>query len=131
MYEADEPFVCSFGVVNCPICMRPRKAKSTAEIAKRNKRVTERVAQALAGGRVRLRITPTGGVAFEGLDRLEREGLTDDVIYRNLIKPGAISPLALAALQRAEHIAGRKVAPRVVGHIFRADEVRNPNQIIQ
>lgn len=113
-----ESYVCSYGVYNCPICVpnRAKKAQSTAQIAAKTKKVTEAVAKAIASGRVKPKISPTGGITFTGLTDLERSGLTDEVIYRNLIKSKP-SGLVAAAFERAEAMAGRKVSADITKHV--------------
>ena len=117
----EEVFICSYGVVNCPICMRPRrKIKSQIELAKITKRLTETVIKGMSSGRVKFKVTPNGGVAFDGITPMERYGLSDETIYRNLMAE-KLPPVVAAMLERAEQLAGRKVDPKVVVHVVSND----------
>jgi hypothetical protein len=73
-----------------------------------------RLASALTAGRVKVRIGPTGGVAFDGLTSEERDGVTDACAYRRLMATG--SPLAKAQIARAEQLAGRTINRQAVAH---------------
>jgi len=74
--------------------------------------VVDRLASALAAGRAKAVIGPTGGVAFVGLTAAERDGVTDACAYRRLMATG--SALAKQAIARAEMLAGRTIDRQVV-----------------
>lgn len=76
--------------------------------------VVVRIATALATGRVKPKIGPTGGIAFEGLSEADRDGVTDNCLYRRLLATG--SATAKAAIQKAELLAGRTVDRQAVAH---------------
>ena len=76
--------------------------------------VVAKLASGLTTGRYRVKIGPQGAVAFDGLTDQERDGVTDACAYRRLLATG--SPLALAAIARAEQIAGRTIDKRMVAH---------------
>ncbi len=71
-----------------------------------------KLAQGLATGRVRAKIGPQGGIAFVGLTDEERDGATDNCLYRRILATG--SATAKAAIARAEQLAGRAVDRKVV-----------------
>jgi hypothetical protein len=71
-----------------------------------------KLAQGLATGRVRAKIGPQGGIAFTGLTDEERDGATDNCLYRRILATG--SATAKAAIARAEQLAGRTVDRRLV-----------------
>lgn len=73
-----------------------------------------KLAQALASGKVKAVVGPQGAIAFTGLATEERDGVTDACAYRRILASG--SSLAIAAIQRAEQLAGRTVNRQVVGH---------------
>ncbi len=80
------------------------------------RRSLQRLEQALQAGRVKIKIGPTGGVAFEGWSKEDRDGVTDVCAMRTL---SAQNSWALRqAVQRAEQLQGRKVNPQAVaaGH---------------
>jgi len=67
---------------------------------------------ALTAGRVKVKIGPTGAVAFEGWKPEDRDGVTDVCGYRTLMAQNSF-PLR-QAVQRAEAQQGRKVNPHAV-----------------
>ena len=71
-----------------------------------------RLAKALINQRATVRIGPTGGVAFIGLSAEDRDGVTDACMYRRIMATG--TPLAKAAIARAEQLAGRSVDRQLV-----------------
>jgi hypothetical protein len=82
-------------------------------ITQRKKQIDEavdRLNKALAIGEVKVKVGPTGAIAFTGW--AERSGVSDICAYRKLLATG--SPALRAALARAEAMAGRKVDARQV-----------------
>ena len=77
------------------------------------RKAAERLAQALASGRVKAKVGPQGAIAFLGLTDTERDGITDACAYRRIM--ASSSSLAKAAIMRAEQLAGRTVDKRVIG----------------
>ena len=73
-----------------------------------------RLATALATGRVKPKIGPTGGIAFIGLTDEERDGVTDACAYRRILATG--SALAKQAIARAEQLAGRTIDRQAIAH---------------
>ena len=92
-------------------------------LRKRNQTLAERIAEVqrvvnivnagLVSGRVRAKVGPQGAVVFDGLTASERDDVTDACIYRRIVGAGG-NPVARAALQRAEMLAGRAVNPTTV-----------------
>lgn len=76
--------------------------------------VVAKIASGLATGRVRAKVGPQGGIAFEGLGEAERDNVTDACAYRRLMASG--SALALAAVAKAEALAGRGVDRQAIAH---------------
>jgi hypothetical protein len=84
-------------------------------IIQRKKQIDEavdRLNKALAIGEVRVKVGPTGSVAFTGWSGQARSGVSDICAYRKLLATG--SPALRSALARAEAMAGRKVDPNQV-----------------
>lgn len=75
-------------------------------------KAVEKLQRDLTSGRVKPKISMGGAIAFEGWNELDRDGVTDNCAYRRLLSSG--SPLALAAIAKAEALAGRKVDRTVV-----------------
>lgn len=71
-----------------------------------------RLSAALATGRAKAIVGPTGGVAFTGWE--ERNRVTDACAFRLIMSTG--SALAKAAIARAEMLAGRSVDKMAVAH---------------
>jgi len=94
----------------CDTKLKPRQTIS--ERAKEIRTVVDVLSKGLAAGRIKVKIGPQGAIAFEGLTETERDGVTDNCAYRRLLSTG--SPTALAAIQRAEQMAGRTVDRRTV-----------------
>jgi len=98
----------------CDTRLKPRQTIS--ERAAEVRKATERLAAALAAGRVKVRIGPQGAIAFEGWDTTSRDGITDACAYRRIMATG--NAMARLAIERAELLAGRKVDRTMVaqGH---------------
>lgn len=94
----------------CDTRLKPRQTiqQRAAEV----RAVVTRAAQALAAGRVKVKVGPQGAVAFDGMTEAERDGVTDACMYRRLLATG--SPMTLQAIQRAEMLAGRPVNKQMV-----------------
>lgn len=96
----------------CDTKLKPRQ--TIQERASEIRRVTETASQRLAAGRLKVKIGPQGAIAFEGLSEAERDGVTDNCMYRRIMATG--SALAKAAIAKAEQLAGRVVDRKVVAH---------------
>lgn len=96
----------------CDTRLKPRQ--TIKERATEVKAVVDRLASALAAGRVKPVIGPTGGIAFTGLTDQDRDGVTDACMYRRLMATG--SALAKAAIAKAEALSGRAVNRQALAH---------------
>jgi hypothetical protein len=98
----------------CDTRLKPRQTIS--ERAKEVREAVERLAAAIASGRVRVKIGPQGAIAFEGWDVNSRDGITDNCAYRRIMATG--SAMAKMHIARAEQLAGRSVNKQAVaqGH---------------
>ena len=77
-------------------------------LAQRMRQVDEairKLGQALASGKVTVKVGPTGGVAFVGWT--DRQGVTDACAFRSLSVTGSWE--LRQAVSKAEALAGRKV----------------------
>ncbi|HEY2017542.1 MAG TPA: hypothetical protein VGH38_28750 [Bryobacteraceae bacterium] len=86
------------------------KLKAGQTITQRKQEITEviaKVVSALTAGRIKVKIGPTGGVAFEGLADTDRANVTDACVFRRIMAGN--SATAKMAIQRAETLAGRPV----------------------
>jgi hypothetical protein len=73
----------------------------------------DRFAAGLIAGRIKARVGANGGVAFDGIDAKDRDGVTDACAYRRIMVSG--SPLAKAAIAKAEQMAGRGIDRQAIG----------------
>ena len=71
------------------------------------KKVSDLVAREIVAGRVKPKVGPQGGIAFEGLTDAMRRGMTDSCVYRRIMATG--SAMAKQQIARAEQLSGRKV----------------------
>lgn len=94
----------------CETMLKPRQSaqQRIAEVA----RVVARASDALAAGRLKVRVGPQGAIVFDGLTADERDGVSDACIYRRMMVSG--SSLARAVIARAEQLAGRPVDRKVL-----------------
>lgn len=94
----------------CDTRLKPNQTiqQRKAEVLK----AVEKLERGLMSGRVKPKISVGGAIAFEGWNDLDRDGVTDNCAYRRIMSSG--SALALAALAKAEALAGRKVDRTVV-----------------
>jgi hypothetical protein len=96
----------------CDTRLKPRQTIS--QRATEVRLATERLAAALAAGRVRVAIDKTtGAIAFQNWDETSRDGITDACAYRRIMSTG--SALARMAIAKAEAMAGRTVNKQAVG----------------
>lgn len=96
----------------CDTRLKPRQ--TIKQRADEVKAMVAKLAAALAAGKVKAVVGPTGGVAFTGLTDQDRDGVTDACAYRRIMATG--SALAKAAIARAEQLSGRAVNRQAVGH---------------
>jgi hypothetical protein len=80
----------------------------TAEVKARQRTALQRLAEALAAGRVTVTVGRAGGLAFVGWT--DREGVSDLCAYRAL----ANHPEMRRALLKAEAATGHRMDPRAV-----------------
>jgi hypothetical protein len=97
-----------------PCDSRLKPKQTIQERAAEVRQAVQRLAEALAAGRVKAKVGPQGAIAFEGWDATSRDGITDACAYRRIMSTG--SALARMHIARAEQMAGRGVNRAVVGH---------------
>lgn len=88
-------------------------AKDAAERERRARDLadkTKRLSTDLASGKVKVKISPEGAIAFDGW--VDRGPVTDACAYRRIMSSG--SALAKAAITRAEQLSNTRVNRRVV-----------------
>jgi hypothetical protein len=96
-------------------CDRKLKPRQTiSERAAEIKTATERLAAALAAGRVKVAIGPTGAPVFTGWNENDRDGIGDVCAYRRIMAQGNMA--AKLALAKAEQLAGRPVSKQALAH---------------
>ncbi len=96
----------------CDTRLKPRQ--TIQQRADEVRKVVKTLDAALASGRAKVKVSPTGAVAFSGLTDEERDSVTDACAYRRLMISG--SAMAKAAIARAEQLAGRGVSRQVLAH---------------
>jgi len=99
----------------CDTRLKPRQ--TIQERAKEVREATERLATAIATGRVKIVIDKaTGAIAFQGWDTNSRDGVTDGCAYRRIMATG--SAMSKMLIAKAEQMAGRTVNKQAVaqGH---------------
>jgi hypothetical protein len=72
----------------------------------------ETVRKGLVAGTITPKVGPQGAITFDGITAAERNDVTDACIYRRLLVTA--SPLALAAITKAERLAGRGISREAV-----------------
>jgi len=97
-----------------PCFSKLKAGQSVSERAEEVREATKRIDALIAARTVRVIVGPQGAVAFDGLTREQRDGLTDTCIYRQLARTG--SHATQAAIAAAERTAGRQVDRKVVAH---------------
>lgn len=86
------------------------KMKPNQTITQRKEEIAQAVARVVAGlvnGSMKVKLSPQGAIAFEGLSDQDRNGVTDACAYRRVMATG--SALAKAKLQAAQTLLGRPV----------------------
>lgn len=96
-----------------PCDTRLKPQQTIQQRAQEVREATTRLAQALAAGRVKVKIGPQGAIAFENWNTNDRDGITDACAYRRIMATG--SALARMTIERAEQMAGRSVNKQVIG----------------
>jgi hypothetical protein len=85
-----------------------RRGQSISQRKEEIKTAVEKLTAALAKGAVKLKVNKqNGGISFEGLTDLDRDGLTDACAFRRLLATGTSSVKAL--IMKAEAAAGRSI----------------------
>ena len=97
-----------------PCDTRLKRGQKISERALEVKKAVEGLSSLLAVGRIKARVGPKGGIAFEGWGEAERDGVTDACAYRRLMATG--SSLAKAQIAKAEMMAGRSVDRQALAH---------------
>lgn len=97
-----------------PCDTRLKTGQTIKQRAEEVRAVVAKVISGLVNGRIKPKIGPTGAVAFVGLTDEERDGVTDNCAFRRVMATG--SPLAKAAIARAEQLAGRSVNKEAIAH---------------
>lgn len=96
----------------CDTKLRP--GQTIVQRAQEVRETVRNVDALLRAGKVKVKVGPQGAVAFDGLTDQDRNRVTDACIYRRVMATG--SPLAKAAIAKAEQLAGRAVSVQAVGH---------------
>jgi len=107
----------------CETRLKPRQ--TLAQRKDEIRRMVARLSEGLAAGRIKAVIGPQGAIAFTGLTDADRDGVTDNCAFRLLMVAG--SPLARAAIARAEALAGRSVDRRAVAAGWHSHDGRSWN----
>ncbi len=94
----------------CDTRLKPRQSISERKVEVR--KAAEKLSAALAAGRVKVKLSKMGAIAFEGFTDADRDGVTDACAYRMVMKHG--SALARMAIQKAEQLSGVTVNKQVV-----------------
>jgi len=94
----------------CDTRLKPRQ--TIKQRAEEVRRAVAALSAGLVAGRIKAKVGPQGAIAFDGFTDVERDGVTDSCAYRRLMVSG--SPLAKAAIAKAEQLAGRSVDRRVL-----------------
>lgn len=99
-----------------PCDTRLKKGQTIKQRAEEVRAVVDRINKLLVSGKVTAIVSAQGAVAFKGLTEADRDGVTDNCMYRRLMSTG--SALARQQIAKAEALAGRKVDRTVVnsGH---------------
>jgi hypothetical protein len=97
----------------CDTRLKPKQ--TIQERAKEVREAVERLATAIATGRVKVVIDKaTGAIAFAGWEGASRDGITDGCAYRRIMATG--SAMSKMLIARAEQMAGRTVNKETVAH---------------
>lgn len=83
-------------------------------------KATEKFVQGIKSGSVKVKVDPKGGIVFTGISDEDRDGLTDACAYRRVMASG--SAMAIAAIARAEQMAGRSVDKQLVGQGYHSHD---------
>jgi hypothetical protein len=95
-----------------PCDTRLKKGQTISERKVEIKESVDKLAAALAAGKVKPVVGAKGGIAFPGWAEGQANGVTDNCGYRKIMSSG--SALAKLAIERAEMMAGRKVDRQAV-----------------
>ena len=95
-----------------PCDTRLKAGQTISERKVEIKASVDKLAAALAAGKVKPVIGAKGGIAFPGWAEGQANGVTDNCAFRRLMSSG--SALAKMAIERAEMMAGRKVDRQAV-----------------
>lgn len=74
--------------------------------------ITNKVMSGILQSRVKIKVSPNGAVAFDGISEGERDGVTDACIYRRIMVSGPAT--VKAAIERAAQLQGRTINKAVI-----------------
>jgi hypothetical protein len=86
------------------------KLKPAQTITQRKEEITKVIARLSAGlvaGSIKVKLSPAGAIAFDGLTETDRDGVTDACAYRRLMVTGGA--LAKAKVQAAQALLGKPI----------------------
>jgi hypothetical protein len=112
--QGNMPYMLDEGITHMPCDTRLKPRQTISQRAAEVRAAVDRFNKGLTSGRIKAKVGPQGGIAFEGLTNEERDGVTDACAYRRLMVTG--SSLAKAAIARAEQMAGRTVDRHALAH---------------
>lgn len=95
-----------------PCDTRLKKGQTISQRKEEIKVSVDKLAAALAAGKIKPVVSAKGGIAFPGWAEGQQNGITDNCGYRRLLATG--SALAKLAIERAETLAGRRVDRQAV-----------------
>lgn len=95
-----------------PCDTRLKPNQTISQRAEEIRKVTAAAISGLSQGRIKAKVGPQGAITFTGLGEAERDGVTDNCLYRRLMASG--SALVKQSIARAEALAGRSIDRQVV-----------------
>lgn len=99
-----------------PCDTRLKKGQTISQRATEVRAVTNKVMSGILQSRIKIKVGPTGAVAFEGISEGEKDGVTDACIYRRIMVSGPAT--VKAAIERAAQMQGRTISRQAItaGH---------------
>lgn len=90
-----------------PCDTRLKRNQTISQRADEVRAVTGKVQSGILQGRIKVKVSPTGAVAFDGISEEDRDGVTDACVYRRIMVSGAAS--VKAAIERQAQLQGRTI----------------------
>lgn len=95
-----------------PCDTRLKRGQTISQRADEVRSVTNKIMSGILQNRIKIKVSPTGSVAFDGISEGEKDGVTDACVYRRIMVSGPAT--VKAEMERQAMLQGRTINKAVV-----------------